>query len=100
MLSFVQSWFTAGANPVGVDFGTECLRLAQVEKTGGDCRLIAAASSEVPSDIRHDEKARADFFSAKLHELWACGNFRGRRAVLALPAARHACPAHAIAADG
>ncbi|HET6250793.1 MAG TPA: pilus assembly protein PilM [Tepidisphaeraceae bacterium] len=87
MLTFVQSWFAAGANPIGIDFGTECLRMAQVEKAGGDCRLIAAASLDVPTDIRTDPTARLDFFAAKLPELCAQGNFRGRRVVLAVPAA-------------
>ena len=54
MLSFVQSWFTTGANPVGVDFGTETLRLAQVDRSSGDHRLIAAASMDVPPDVRSD----------------------------------------------
>jgi type IV pilus assembly protein PilM len=87
MLSFVQSWFTPGANPVGVDFGTDCLRLAQVEKNRGEFRLVAAASAVVPHDIRHDSAARLSFFTRSLRELWTRGNFRGRQAALALPAA-------------
>ena len=87
MLSFVQSWFTPGANPVGVDFGTDCLRLAQVEKEGSEFRLIAAASAVVPEELRKDPASRLTFFTRTLRELWSRGNFRGRRAVIALPAA-------------
>lgn len=30
MLGFVQNWLAPRANPIGVDFGSDCLRLAQV----------------------------------------------------------------------
>ena len=87
MLSFVQSWFTSGAHPVGIDFGTGTLRLAQVENAGSDFRLIAAASATVPADIRNDPSARLAFFTETVRHLWARGNFRGRRAVIGLPSA-------------
>ncbi|HWE02067.1 MAG TPA: pilus assembly protein PilM [Tepidisphaeraceae bacterium] len=86
MLSFVQSWFVPGANPVGIDIGAECLRLAQVEKINGDHRLIAAASAEIPLKVRGNPAERMAYFARTLKELWARGNFRGRRAVLAIPA--------------
>lgn len=87
MLSFMQSWLGSAANPIGVDFGTDCLRLAQVEKADGEHRLIAAACADVPSSARNDPAARLAFFTQSLRELLTTGNFRGRRAVLALPAA-------------
>jgi type IV pilus assembly protein PilM len=87
MLSFVQSWFKPGANPIGVDFGTDTLRLAQVELTGGEFRLIAAGSADVPPHVRSDPAARFEFFSETTRELLAGGQFRGRKAVLALPVA-------------
>ena len=86
MLSFVQSWFVPGANPVGVDFGTESLRLAQVERINGDYRLIAAACADVPLSLRSNPTERMAFFSRTLKELWAKGNFRGRRVAMAVPA--------------
>jgi type IV pilus assembly protein PilM len=88
MLSFVQSWFKPGANPIGVDFGTDTLRLAQVELTaGGEFHLVAAASADVPPHVRTDPAARLDFFTETTRELLSSGGFRGRKAVLALPAA-------------
>ena len=88
MLGFVQSWFKPGANPIGVDFGTDTLRLAQVELTaGGEFRLVAAASADVPPHIRHEPSARLTFFAETTRELLASGGFRGRKAILALPAA-------------
>src|SRR5688572_5584965 len=90
MLGFVQSWFKPGSNPIGVDFGSDSLRLAQVEPmpgSPGEFRLVAAATADVPAATRQDPAARLEFFSATVRDLLAQGNFRGRRAVLALPAA-------------
>ena len=33
-----------GVNPIGVDFGSDCLRMAQVQMGNGEPRIIAAAS--------------------------------------------------------
>lgn len=87
MLSFVQNWFAPRANPIGVDFGSDCLRLAQVHYTGSEYRLLAAASADVPSHVRHNPTARLEFFVETTRDLLAQGNFRTRQAVLALPAA-------------
>ena len=92
MLGFVQSWFTPSANPIGIDFGSDGLRMAQVEAFDGgngqaDFKLVAAARADVPAHLRHDPAARFAFFTETVRELWVKGNFRGRRAVIALPAA-------------
>jgi type IV pilus assembly protein PilM len=87
MLSFVQSWLKPGANPIGVDFGTDTLRLAQVELVNGEFHLVAAASADVPPHVRTDPGARLEFFTETTRELLSSGRFRGRKAVLALPAA-------------
>ncbi len=88
MLGFVQSWFAPEANPIGVDFGTDCLRLAQVEPVGAsEFRLAAAATADVPPHLRNDPAGRLKFFSETMRDLLSQGNFRGRRAILTLPAA-------------
>ena len=87
MLGFVQSWLKPGANPIGVDFGTDTLRLAQVELVNGEFRLVAAASADVPPHVRHEPSGRLEFFAQTTRELLATGGFRGRKAILALPAA-------------
>ena len=87
MLGLVQSWFAPGANPIGVDFGTDGLRMAQVEAADGEYRLVAAASAEVPAQIRQDPTARLNFFAETVRDRLASGSFRGRRAILSLPAA-------------
>ena len=94
MLSFVQNLFSPKANPIGVDYGSDTLRLAQVQllstdsKSGVDeYKLIAAASADVPSHIRHDPAQLIQFFVETTRDLLAQGNFRGRAAILSLPAA-------------
>ena len=87
MLGLVQSWFAPTGNPIGVDFGTDGLRMAQVEAADGEYKLVAAASAEVPAQIRQDPAARLAFFTETVRDRLASGNFRGRRAILSLPAA-------------
>ncbi|MEA2733905.1 MAG: type pilus assembly protein PilM [Humisphaera sp.] len=87
MLSFVQNMFARACNPIGVDFGSDCLRMAQVAPAGGgEYKLIAAASADVPNHVRHDPAGRINFFVESIKELLASGKFRNRQAVLGLPA--------------
>jgi type IV pilus assembly protein PilM len=88
MLTFMQNFFAAKANPIGVDFGTDSLRLAQVQlMPSGEYRLFAAASADVPGRLRRDPAARMAFFVESTRDLLVQGKFRGRQAILALPAA-------------
>jgi type IV pilus assembly protein PilM len=86
MLSFVKNWLGGKANPIGVDFGSDSLKLAQVARVDNEWRLMAAASTDIPSHARHDVGMRMQFLVGALKDLLAQGNFSGRTAVLALPA--------------
>lgn len=87
MLSFVQSWFAPSANPIGVDFGSDSVRMAQVEPgADGEFNLVAAGRADVPPHVRADPAAKLAFFAEAVRDLLAQGSFRGRRAVLSLPA--------------
>ena len=86
MRYFVQSWFNTPASPIGVDFGSDCLRLAQVEPADGEYRLVAAASAGVPPHVRNEPLSRFNFFVENIRELLTQGNFRGRRVALNMPA--------------
>jgi len=86
MFSFVQNFFAPKCNPIGVDFGSDCLRLAQVQHVDNEFKLIAAASADVPALVRHDPAARLNFFVENIKDLLAQGKFRGRQAILGLPA--------------
>ncbi len=87
MFGFVQNWLAAKANPIGVDFGSDCLRLAQVQWTGEEHKLVAAASADVPAQFRADPAGRLAFFVETTRDLLAHGNFKGRQTILGLPAA-------------
>ena len=87
MFQAVQNWLDRQCNPIGIDFGSDCLRAAQVELRGGDATLIAAASVDVPAAARDDETERLVFLKDVVSDLLRTESFRGRRAVLALPAA-------------
>ena len=86
MISFVQSWFAPKANPIGIDFGSETLRLAQVHTNGLEHSLFAAASADVPTFAQADWDTRLDFFAEAIPDLLAKGKFKGRSVVLSLPA--------------
>jgi type IV pilus assembly protein PilM len=81
----MKNVFAPPAHPIGIDFGAHALRLAQVQTEDGDFKLFAAASAEIPADVRDDPDARFEFFSQAIPQLVHTGKFRARRAVLGLP---------------
>ena len=88
MLGFVQSWFKPGANPIGIDFGTDTLRLAQVED--GQQRVPPRRRRQRRRPPARPPRARPPAWSSSPRRRASCspaGNFRGRKCVLALPAA-------------
>ena len=87
MWSLVTRWLGSSASPIGVDFGSESLKLAQVAQVGGEWRLIAAASADLPGHVRHNPALRMEYLAATTRDLLVQGRFQGRSAVLALPAA-------------
>lgn len=87
MLSFVKNWIGAKASPIGVDFGSDSLKLAQVGRVDNEWKLTAAASTDIPSHARHDVSVRMNFLVGALRDLLSQGGFNGRSVVLSLPAA-------------
>ncbi len=87
MLGITKKLFAAQPAPIGIDFGTEHLRAAQVVVVDGMPRLLAAASARLPAEIRNNQPARFEFFRDALKPLLASAPFKGRRVVLSLPAA-------------
>src|ERR1041385_8311450 len=86
MLGFVQNFFAPKCSPIGIDFGSDSLRMAQVHHVEGEYRLTAAAAADVPPHVRHDPAARLNFFVESVRDLLSLGKFRGRETVLGLPA--------------
>jgi type IV pilus assembly protein PilM len=87
MFGLVKNLVGGKSSPIGIDFGSDSLRLAQVAPAGHDWKLVAAASADVPSHVRHDNNARLQFFVQTTKDLLSQGGFTGRQVVLALPAA-------------
>ena len=87
MFGLVKNLVGGKASPIGIDFGSDSLRLAQVAPAGQEWKLLAAASADVPSHVRHDNNARLQFFVQTTKDLLSQGGFTGRQVVLALPAA-------------
>src|SRR2546430_16145343 len=88
MFGLLKSIVAANVNPIGVDFGSDCLRMAQLQISDGEPRIVAAASADVPAHVRNDAAARASFFVETVKDLLSQGKFKGRQAVLGLPAAQ------------
>lgn len=86
MLKMVQSLFAAKCNPVGIDFGSETLRMAQVQQVNGEYRLIGAASAPIPASIRKDQTARTQFLVDACRNTYAKGKFTGKQVIIGMPA--------------
>lgn len=88
MFSFAKKWFGPKPCPIGVDFGTSALRLAQCVLDGDDWRLLAAASRAVPPELRGPNTLAAqryDFFTRSMRDLLSQGGFVGRSVMIAMP---------------
>lgn len=72
--------------PIGVDLGSSSLKVAQIERTQSGLALLGAGSVEIPHEYRNDRAAIFDFQSGSIHKLLKTGEFKGRKAVLSLPA--------------
>jgi type IV pilus assembly protein PilM len=73
-----------GLSPIAIDFGAGSLKILQL--TGGEPHALAAAASlETPSNLLHDHKRRLELQVQALPKLIKQGNFKGKRAVCAIP---------------
>lgn len=86
MRSLVQNFLASKANPIGIDFGSDCLRLSQIKKENGQLKLLAAAERDLPPSARKDWPARFDFFVHAAKEMLGEDDFVGRQVILGLPA--------------
>jgi len=72
-------------SPIVVDFGGDSLKLLQVMPEHPP-QLAAAAMVVVPENVRQDVQARLAFYETALRKLLKKQPFKGRRAMLAIPA--------------
>ncbi len=78
-------WSKQQYSPIGIDFGADTLKLLQV--TAGDPpQMVAAAAAELPFNTRSEPSARYAFFQEALRSLLKLQPFKGKAAVLSIPA--------------
>jgi len=72
--------------PIGVDLGSDRLKMAQLRTSEGRYELLGAGAADVPREYLDDPATRFDFLSERIHHILKGDNFKGRKAVLSLPA--------------
>ncbi len=73
--------------PIGVDLGTSTLKMAQLKTTESSFALVAAQCIRVPAECRSDFERQLDMQCDEIRRMLKNGRFKGRRAILSLPAA-------------
>lgn len=73
-------------SPISIDFGTDTIKMMQVSAGGTTTQLIAAGAMTVPEQARNDAAARYSFAGESIKEILRQQSFKGRRAMLAIPA--------------
>ena len=78
-------WSKNRYSPIGVDLGADSMKLLQVIPTDPP-QLVAAAAAELPPESRSNPPARQAFILERLKDLLKSQPFKGRRAILTIPA--------------
>jgi len=80
-------WFSGKACPIGIDFGAESLKMAQLTREDGPDkpRVLAAGRKQVPESVAGDPVGRGKFFAEAIRELLNKHPFRGRRVIACIP---------------
>lgn len=79
-------WASKNVSPIGVDFGTDSIKLLQIVPDDPP-QLVAAAAATIPEEARHNPDTYRQWLGGALRDLLREGKFRGRRAVASLSAA-------------
>ena len=72
--------------PIGVDFGSSKVKIAQLRVSNDGHELLAAGSIEIPPELMGNSQKRIKFVQSKLKDVLKQHPFRGRECVFALPA--------------
>jgi len=71
-------------SPIAVDFGTDSVKLLQVE-LADEPRLVAAAAKALPHEVRNDAEQRRKFLVDTINDLYREAGFKGKRAIASIP---------------
>jgi len=72
--------------PIGVDVGSQHIKLMQLERSGDGYRAVAAASADLPLDLSPGSDAYHQAVAETVNAARQAGGFVGKTAVSALPA--------------
>jgi type IV pilus assembly protein PilB len=72
--------------PIGIDFGSSTIRMAQLSRKREEYSLSACAAVEVPDDARHDFSQRLEYARQAVRQLRKDNGFKGNECVFCLPA--------------
>jgi len=72
--------------PIGVDLGSRMLKLAQLRQVEDQMELLAADCLELPASVRASPRERLSFQGDAIRRMLGSGIFKGRQAIIALPA--------------
>lgn len=72
-------------SPIAIDFGADSLKLLQIVPTNPP-QLVAAGAATVPEQARTNSGQRYTFLAEAMKNLLATQPFKGRRAMLSIPA--------------
>lgn len=70
--------------PIGLDLGSDCIKMIQFEATGSGLRLSAAAQYYFPPDLNPESPDRRDLAVKAVRRMHRQKGFRGSQAVLAI----------------
>ncbi len=73
--------------PIGVDLGSRSLKMAQLRIAEASVELLGAAQVEIPRQFSSGSARRFDFQAENIRNALKAGVFKGRQAILSLPAA-------------
>jgi len=79
--------FSPQASPIAIDFGTSSIKLLQI-LDGERPKITAAAQLPIPSSARTDIESAIAFHAEYIPKMLADGQFKNKRAVIAIPAAQ------------
>src|SRR3954462_815799 len=71
--------------PIGIDVGSDSVKMLQVETIGQTLSVVAAARQAIPPAAREKPEMRLAFASDLIKQMLRHGKFVGRKAIVALP---------------
>ncbi len=74
--------------PIGVDIGTDSVKMLQLQKEGEELTVRACARWKVPAAARHDPQRRDELTAAAIKDMSRAGAFHGSKVVTAAPCSR------------